>query len=590
MQKNSSTVSLRQIVETYDQLLVDDYQRTYQWVSDQIDDLMQDLLDTVDQNDDHFFGTLILQESDSRKATIVDGQQRLTTVFMFVAALRDEMLATGLESLQTQNQEVMPVNVAEKLRKFLYFSNKYSDTRLTPNRFVRDLFAEIVMATKNKQKGIPQKHRRSTLAFRKAIGRTRELVANELGSLDSEPRLARINTLIDTLFDRFLVLKVATSSINESLEIFLTLNDRGQALGPSDLVRGEVLSARGLGQTDDTQKKLQEEVATEWEEVMETVVEPETFLRHFLVARTGTKIQKKKVLKTVKEIIVGNTTEEKRLAAAVFWDDLTSAAETYGEIIKPSGQGKIRNYLELVQPLAKSQRIMLLPVMKIVDDPISRTELVRLIVVLAFRWVVAGGNAQKLEDFFQEQCWFSKDPDFPEILAENLRDKIDSFAVDTGTYFRQEAGTSYVVRALLFAVDRILRGAANPLALDPGTIHLEHIAPQKATDHWRLVIAPEDGKENYSAIVNLPGNLTLLDYKLNIQAQRKPFIKKRDEEYKKSNSVITRDLQDFSSWDENLIDQRTTWLSEMFDLVWSTKEQNQEKVVGFGKWIQSKAG
>ena len=440
MRKNANTIPLRQAVESHPRLLVDDYQRTYQWGADHIDDFMVDLFETVEGQDDHFFGTLILQDTEENRVNIVDGQQRLTTVFVLVATLRDEIARTGMNEITPEDPDEMPINVREKTRSFLYFSNKYGDYRLSPNRFIKELFENSVMALDEQKKPLPVKDRQSTLAFRKAVKHIREVVSLDLGSLEGLERLARINRVLDTLFDHFLVLRVATGSLDESLEIFLTLNDRGQALGPSDLVKGDVLLARGHALTEKEKRKLQEEVTTEWEAVMETVVEPETFLRHFLVSTTGKKIQKKRVVKTVKEIIVGDNPTAKKKQAAEFWQRLINDSEIYGEIINASGTAKIDHLLQLVHPLAKSQRIMLLPILREVGDPIAKTELVRLVVVLAFRWVVAGRNAQKLEDFFQDQCSRSSDPDFAQILKKNLRDKISSFTVDSLEYFSQEAG------------------------------------------------------------------------------------------------------------------------------------------------------
>lgn len=583
MRKNNSTSTLRQAVESHSRLMVDEYQRTYQWGTDQVNDLIEDLFETAEAKDDHFFGTLILQDADGG-VTVVDGQQRLTTVFVLVATLRDEIDRTGMKEIQPDDPDEMPINVWEKTRSFLYFSNKIGDVRFSPNRFIAELFDDAVMAVDGKKTLLPAKDRQSTLAFRKAVTTIREAVSKDLGDLEGIHRLSRIHEILETLFEKFLVLLVSTGSIDESLEIFLTLNDRGQALGPSDLVRGEVLRARGHGLSEKDVRKLQEEVTTEWENVMETVLEPETYLRHFLVAHTGKKIQKKRVVKTVKELISDAKPAKKKVEASEFWQRLISDSEIYGELLKPSGNDKIHHFLELVNPLAKSQRIMLLPILREVLDPVARLELVRLVAVLAFRWVVAGRNAQKLEDFFQEQCSRVGADDFAEVLKKSLLEKIASFSVDARTYFTQEAGNSYIVRGLLYAIDRIARGKANPLALDPSTIHVEHIAPQKSTDHWVEALGVANDSDSYSQLVNRPGNLTLLDHKLNIQAQRKPFVEKRDAEYDKSNVYITRDLREFDEWSVDLIDLRTEWLAEMFDHVWSADEGSVTKVVTFSEW------
>jgi len=589
MQKNANMIPLRQAVEFYQRLSVDDYQRTYQWGSDQIDDLMLDLTDTIDAQDDHFFGTLILQDSDDRSATIVDGQQRLTTVFVMVATLRDEMVNLGKNEILPEDPDEMPINVSEKTRNFLYFSNKFSDFRLTPNRFIKDVFEEAVMATGHKKSPIPKRDRLSNLAFRKAVRHIRDLISADLGDLEGSERLLRINRILDTLLDRFMVLRVPTASIDESMEIFLTLNDRGQALGPSDLVRGEILISQSHGLSETDKRKLQERVTTEWEQTMETVLEPETFLRHFLVAKTGKKVKRKRVVKITKEMIFSETQHVKKTKATAFWQDVLSDADIYGEIVRPSEKGTLHDLLELVNPLAKSQRILLLPVLRQVHDPAAKLELVRLIVVLAFRWVVAGRNAQTLEDFFQEQCALSGNEDFADVLKKNLEEKIGSYAVDSRGYFTQEAGNRDVVRPLLFAIDKTLRGGANPIAMNPRATHLEHIAPEKPTEHWLEKLGLKDEPESYVSLVNLPGNLTLLDQKLNLQARQKPFLEKRDGEYSKSNVHITRQLDKLADWSPELIEVRTIWLAEMFDLFFSPTGSDAKRVIHFHEWRQARA-
>ena len=95
MESNSQTPSLKEVVTSYQKFRIEDYQRSYSWQKEQIDELFIDLIDVVETEQNHFFGTLILQETNDEKgksAFIVDGQQRLTTVFILVATLRDHLI------------------------------------------------------------------------------------------------------------------------------------------------------------------------------------------------------------------------------------------------------------------------------------------------------------------------------------------------------------------------------------------------------------------------------------------------------------------------------------------------------------------
>ena len=60
MQTGTFTNGLSTVVGDYDKLLVEDYQRSYSWQADQIEELFEDLKECVKSRENHFFGTLIL--------------------------------------------------------------------------------------------------------------------------------------------------------------------------------------------------------------------------------------------------------------------------------------------------------------------------------------------------------------------------------------------------------------------------------------------------------------------------------------------------------------------------------------------------
>ena len=55
------------------------YQRNYAWDSDQIEQLIEDIMST---DDDYFLGNLIVNQKDNNVYEVIDGQQRLTTLFL----------------------------------------------------------------------------------------------------------------------------------------------------------------------------------------------------------------------------------------------------------------------------------------------------------------------------------------------------------------------------------------------------------------------------------------------------------------------------------------------------------------------------
>ena len=77
------------------------YQRPYSWESEQVRELLLDLLNAMPSHgqeavsDPYFLGSIVLIKGDAPEAEVIDGQQRLTTLTMLLAALRYTMTTTG---------------------------------------------------------------------------------------------------------------------------------------------------------------------------------------------------------------------------------------------------------------------------------------------------------------------------------------------------------------------------------------------------------------------------------------------------------------------------------------------------------------
>ena len=69
------------------QFVVPPYQRPYAWTQDEVDDLWDDI-GTLGAG--HFMGSLVMSIEDEQRPQVIDGQQRLTTACLLLAAVRDE--------------------------------------------------------------------------------------------------------------------------------------------------------------------------------------------------------------------------------------------------------------------------------------------------------------------------------------------------------------------------------------------------------------------------------------------------------------------------------------------------------------------
>jgi hypothetical protein len=588
MENDAFTPSLGSVVNAYRKISVDDYQRTYQWERPQLEEFFSDLIETASQDDHHFFGTLILQGT-NEGVNIVDGQQRLTTVFIFVAALRDMIEDLSLNVIEPVSRSAMPVDVRREVWRFLYFEDNFNAHRFESNRFLREMMRDQVIAEPAGRTPLPQRDRQTTLPFRKAVLILKGLLEKDLRDFGSnEEKLVRIYDLFRTLTEKFLVLRVSTRSLDESLEIFLTLNNRGLPLGPSDLVRGEIIRARSLGLSEREQHALNESVFGEWEVVAETVKEPDVFLRHYLVSITDFPVQKKKIVRAVMDQIANQDAEIRKNNARDFWEELLEAAAIYGRIISPNTASRLDYYLMQLEGLIKSHRVVFLTAFRIVNSPDDLEELARVVSALSYRWILAGNNAQELEKFFQKQSTQLREGDDVSNIITAVKAKATEPVFDLPRFLTSEGDSSFVTRALLHSIDRSIAGGAVPINLNNGDLHLEHIAPKSGLDDWKDAVFQGDQDEfvKYESVITAAGNLTLLDAKLNLQAQRKLFDEKKSEYYQHSRMTsITQDLMAFPKWNRQIIEERTVWLAEMFERLWSI-DRPDTRAIRFSEWVE----
>jgi hypothetical protein len=201
LQASTNTPSLLTVISEYTRIEVDDYQRTYAWGRDQINELFDDVKECAENGEAHFFGSLIFQSKpNDSKSTIVDGQQRLTTIFVLMTTLRDEINKLGIDTLPVSETRKLPVGVINEVWKFLYVDNDDDKPRFRSNRFLKTIFDRSVYPEPSKQSKIAERDKQLgalTLDFRKAVKAIRDLVRDDLEKYHSPiEKLERIYSFV----------------------------------------------------------------------------------------------------------------------------------------------------------------------------------------------------------------------------------------------------------------------------------------------------------------------------------------------------------------------------------------------------------
>lgn len=84
---DTSTVSLSDIIGNGKVYKVPSYQRDYSWKQDHWEDLWSDILTVADGGSIHYMGSIVLQNNGDKRYSVIDGQQRLSTLTLIVLAI-----------------------------------------------------------------------------------------------------------------------------------------------------------------------------------------------------------------------------------------------------------------------------------------------------------------------------------------------------------------------------------------------------------------------------------------------------------------------------------------------------------------------
>lgn len=232
------------------------YQRAYVWTTEQSEELLQDLLramdgyeKSIDDLSPYFLGSIMLIKGDEPNAEVIDGQQRLTTLTMLLAASRSLIKSKdgdGLTSFLCEKGNVIigtPKRYRLRLReRDAQFFQKY----IQDEAGIEELNALQGILLSDSQRNI----RDNTLGFLRELGKLSEGQLNALTQF-----------IVNHCF--LIVVSVSTPDLDAVYRIFSVLNSRGLDLTYPDILKAEILSTIPLDQQDD--------YATKWEAIESTL-------------------------------------------------------------------------------------------------------------------------------------------------------------------------------------------------------------------------------------------------------------------------------------------------------------------------------
>jgi hypothetical protein len=529
------------------------YQRSFAWGSEQFSDYWTDLKRALDEGfAEYFLGTVVLAE-DEAGATIIDGQQRLATTTIFLAALRDAYGA--------RNDELRAKGIHDDYIVRFDLDSATDVARLTLNAEDAAFFERAIV------EGVPgdpeiDSHRR-LLAAQTYL---RRRIEEDLAATDAAWS-QRIVQWVRFLDEGVKIMTIVVPEVSDAFVIFETLNDRGAPLTISDLLRNYLMAQardqEGLEAVQDAWGQVLLNLGLQQEENVFV-----DFLRQWWSSKHGA-VREKELFASIRARVA------KRDAALALAAELPEASRFYAALLdsqhelwseyQPEASASIEALIRLelgqYRPLA-------LAVLQHFSKP-EQVRTLRALVSWAVRGLVVGGVGGGVSE--RAYCVAatkvrSGDLKSAEDLLRQLLPIVPSDEDFGGAFFRARVSRAGVARYVMTALERDARDLANPEIVEPGFdagVRLQYVLPKSAgSEHWAGV-EPEDVK----GLVTRVGNLVTLSAEDGDLVGRVTFEERR-EVFAKSTVTLTRAVERFDRWNAETIDERQADLAERALVVW----------------------
>ncbi|AJP47976.1 hypothetical protein PG1C_04900 [Rugosibacter aromaticivorans] len=587
--------------------IVPDYQREYVWTDKEVHQLLEDINEQIDAGStrEYFIGTVLVSPSEQKNHyEVIDGQQRLTTFFLLLCALKH--IFNG----EPQRQAISGL-----------ISTSYTDgdgeTRTSLKLEPRYENAGEVMSKLVELDADPQAVRAGIQSSGIASFGSLENLVNAYGTLyrylkdnyDDAPKLKRY---WGYLANNVVFIQISTD-VSSALKIFETINERGVGLNPMDLLKNLLFTQvkqNQFTQLKDEWKKITKPLEKEKEK-------PLRFLRYFLMANYIIKNERSDSV--VREDEIYDWFVDKDNAALC--DYANKPFEFVRKVIR-----NVEHYLAFGNGQGNDGKPSLaMDSLKRLAGGAFSLHYVLLLAAASFPKALFDHFVTQLESFLFYYI-FTKTPtkdlernfsvwaDELRIIAEiadpvKQRVTLNAFVVDRfeknmagkaqelsdalkrfSLYTMQQYRTRYLLARLTQYVDMAFSGLKSPGSLEPYTsLEIEHILPDTPTQELRATWSAENSGAGYDDYKNKLGNLTLLEKPINIVAGNDYYSAKQSE-YRKSNNYLTRSLVEltevglntsisringklaaFDTWSAKSIDQRHALLMVLAQDVWKTR-------------------
>lgn len=581
--------------------VVPNYQREYVWEEGEVEQLLTDIetefRDSHPNNPaEYFIGSIVVCPQPDNLLELIDGQQRMTTLFLILCAIRDCLAQLGEPPLEALKGLIASTAVdANGDDVFRYrLELQYDDSG--------DVLVDVGKGGGGSLS--PNGETRSIANITSAYRSTREFISREFGS--TAESVKEIKRFYVYLIKQVKLIRIKTESVAHALKIFETINDRGKGLDSMDLLKNLMfMNAR----PEDF-----EPLKDQWKELVDNLFgvgeKPLRFLRYFIFSTYD-------VDRLREDDIYDWFTKNKPLCGYTedpmgFVKQLLDASHAYANFLEgKTRSGTLNRYLQNMRRLSGSARqhlILLLAARHLPDDLF--TTLSKHVENLFFAYIITRENTRDFEGNFAAWAKHLREVKTEDDLTKfveqkfvptkrDLSDRFDLAFRSMYSWSIQKYRLRYLLAKLTQRINEDAYGSVLPhVDLESflsNQIDVEHIMPQTPSEGALREFGEISDLEDS---VQRLGNLTLIEKSINTSIGNGAFSAKRPA-LGKSNLLLTKsiathvvvgtntaidravaNLESFESWNVDAIERRQESLRELARQVWDMPASRNEEAAG----------
>ena len=503
---------------------VPDYQREYVWDTDQVELLLKDVREEMGDGSaqdapEYFIGSIVVCPGRDGVLDLIDGQQRMTTLYITLCAIRDRLAELGAEPSSVLNSQIADaaVDVSGEERRRYRLDLQYEDsgdalTRLADGKRIETPSTQSMRNMQNAHHVVMR------------------FLESEFGQ---DP--AAIRKLYGYLTNKVKLIRIQTEDVAKALKIFETINDRGVGLNSMDLLKNLLFMK--------TPKEQFARLKDTWKELQNTIFrmgeKPLRFLRYFIFSRYNVDLLREDEIYgwfAKNDALVGYGRDP-----IGFAKELVSAAQAYERFREGKNEKGERNrYLDNIRLLggqaARQHLILLLAGRHLAPALFDR--LASEVESLFFCYVITREPTRDFERNFAKWATELRSIKTDEELTAFFVARFDKAKADLSNRFDDAMGRlslgglqfyrfQYVLAKLTQQVDLLAYGETEGTRwltnYVSGGYEVEHIFPQTP----KVVAAEEFGPVSDPEVVQRLGNLVLVEKSINISLGNRPYSEKR---------------------------------------------------------------